>query len=96
MKIENPLSAQVSTEAAKQTGGVTQAQTGAGGRNRIDGNSDRVQLSSLSAALRDISEDDSGRTGEVQRVAAAVESGSYKIDPQTLGRQIIRDSLEIS
>ena len=96
MKIDNPQSTQVSTEAAKQSGGVSQTQPGSVGRGRPDGNSDRVQLSSLSAALRDLSGEDQGRAAEVGQVAAAVESGKYQIDSQSLGRQILRDSLEIS
>lgn len=95
MKIDNPLSPQVSTGATSQTGGITQSQSGSGGRNRVDGSSDRVQLSNLSAALRDLSTEDPSRTAEVQKIANAVDSGSYVIDPAELGRKILGDSLEI-
>ena len=96
MKIDNPLSPQVSTGSASPTGGITQSQSGTSGHNRVDGSSDRVQLSNLSAALRDLSAEDPSRTAEVQEIASSVDSGSYRIDPLELGRRILGDSLEIS
>ena len=84
MKIDNPQSAQVSTEAAKQSGGVTENQTGSGGRGRIDGHPDRVQLSNLSSALLDLSGDD---PVVVRRLAGLV--GSHDLCHQALHRALM-------
>jgi flagellar biosynthesis anti-sigma factor FlgM len=97
MKIDNPsqVTAQVTTNAASQTVGVQPGQ-GGGGRGKLDGNPDRVQLSNLSAALRDLNAEDPARTAEVQRIGAAVQSGSYSIDPLAVGQKIIAEGLEYS
>jgi flagellar biosynthesis anti-sigma factor FlgM len=94
MKIDNPLSPQVSTGATSNTGGITQSQTGAGGRGRVDGSSDQVQLSNLSSALRGLSAEDPERTAKVQEIGIAVNSGNYRIDVPELGRKILADSIE--
>lgn len=96
MKIDNPLSPQVSTGATSNASGITQSQSGPGGRGRIDGSSDQVQLSNLSAALRGLSAEDPERAAEVQKIAETVQSGSYRIDAVELGRKILTDSVEIS
>lgn len=95
MKIDNPLSPQVSTGATSQTGGVTQAQSGSNGRGRVDGQSDQVQLSNLSSALRGLLDEDPGRTAQVEQIANVVQSGGYRIDALQVGRNIIQESLEI-
>jgi anti-sigma28 factor (negative regulator of flagellin synthesis) len=95
MKIDNPLLSQVSTGGSAQTGAVTQGEGGSGGRNRLDVQADRVQLSGLSEALRGLNVEDPERTAEVRKVAASVQAGVYQIDAVQLGRKILSDSLEI-
>jgi anti-sigma28 factor (negative regulator of flagellin synthesis) len=95
MKIDNPLSSQVSTGAASQAGGITASQSGLNGRSRVDGQSDQVQLSNLSSALRGLANDDPGRAAQVERIASVVRSGEYRIDAAQLGRSILADSMEI-
>ncbi len=94
MKIENPLSPQVSTGATSQTGGVTQSQGGTNGRRGIDGASDQVQLSNLSSALRGLLNEDPDRAAQVERIGSVVQSGNYQIDSHQLGRSILQDSIE--
>ena len=91
MKIDNPLLAQVSTGALQQSGSVADARTsGAGGGNSGPG-SDRVQISSLSAALRDLQVEDPDRTAKVDAIAKAVESGGYGVDASALSRKIVEE-----
>jgi anti-sigma28 factor (negative regulator of flagellin synthesis) len=94
MKIDNPLSSQVSTGAASQTGGITPSQSGTTSRSRSDGSSDQVQLSNLSAALRDLSVEDPSRTADIQKIANSVNAGTYQINPAELGQRILGESIE--
>jgi anti-sigma28 factor (negative regulator of flagellin synthesis) len=91
MKIDNPLLSQTSANALQQSGGVSETRGGSGNRARLDGTSDRVQLSNLSAALLDQPAEDPARAQSVQAIGSAVQSGSYRIDAAALGRKIIQE-----
>lgn len=92
MKIDNPLLSQVSANATQQSSGVTQSSGGQGSnRSRLDSHSDRVQLSNLSAALRDLSVEDPGRTAAVRAIGSSVAAGSYQVDAGALSRKIIQE-----
>jgi anti-sigma28 factor (negative regulator of flagellin synthesis) len=55
------------------------------------GGGDEVQISTLSEA---IAAADTERTGMVQRLAAAYQSGGYQVDSTGLARALVRNALE--
>jgi anti-sigma28 factor (negative regulator of flagellin synthesis) len=92
MKIDNPLLSQVSANALQQSSGISQTSGGDGShRSRADGHSDRVQLSNLSAALRDLNAEDPNRAQSVRAIEKTVADGAYKIDAGAMSRKIIRE-----
>lgn len=92
MKIDNPLLSQVSANALQQSSGITQTSGGDGShRSRVDGHSDRVQLSNLSAALRDLNVEDPGRAQSVRAIEKSIADGSYQIDAGAMSRKIIQE-----
>ena len=91
MKIDNPLLSQVSANALQQTGAVGETKSGSGNRARVDSQSDQVQLSNLSSALRDHSVEDPERAQSLQSIRAAVHSGSYRVDAVSLGKKIVQE-----
>ncbi|HWC00310.1 MAG TPA: flagellar biosynthesis anti-sigma factor FlgM [Bryobacteraceae bacterium] len=56
---------------------------------RQGGNSDRVQLSSLSAQLSDLQSDSPARLSYVEGLASMVASGSYVVDSRAVSSSIL-------
>ncbi len=54
---------------------------------------DRVQLSGLSNALQSLSAGGPERQGQLERLAAAYQSGNYKVNAQAVGKSIITDAM---
>ena len=94
MKIDNPLLAQVTTGALQQSGGVTEARPSGAAAGSAP--SDRVQLSNLSAALRDLNTEDPDRSAQVSQIAKLVESGNYSVDAASLASKIVGESTSLS
>jgi flagellar biosynthesis anti-sigma factor FlgM len=57
------------------------------------GSGDNVQLSSLSASIRAQNADSPERSAHVARVSAAVQGGTYTVDPVAISRGLINDSI---
>lgn len=92
MKIDNPLLSQVSANALQQSSGVNQTSGSEGSsRSRLDGHSDRVQLSNLGAALRDLSVEDPARVQSVRAIEKSVAEGSYRVDAGSLSKKMIQE-----
>lgn len=57
------------------------------------GDGDQVQLSNLSASIRAHNAESPDRTAHVARVAAAVQSGTYRVDAAAVSRGVINDAI---
>jgi anti-sigma28 factor (negative regulator of flagellin synthesis) len=63
------------------------------GPGRDGGESDRVQLSSLSGALLDAARTDAARSASLERIQAQVRAGSYKVDAAAVSRRMLDDAI---
>jgi flagellar biosynthesis anti-sigma factor FlgM len=60
---------------------------------REGGESDRVQLSSLSGALLDAARTDAGRSASIERIQAQVRAGTYQVDAAAVSRRMVDDAI---
>ncbi len=86
------------TAASAQTGGIQPGQSGrSDAKSRNGGQGDRVDISSFAGQIsQSLSAADSSRTAHVEAVAAAVRSGTYRVDSQALSRSIVDEALSPS
>jgi anti-sigma28 factor (negative regulator of flagellin synthesis) len=60
---------------------------------RDGGESDRVQLSSLSGALLDAARTDAQRSVSIERIQAQVRAGSYQVDAAAVSHRMVDDAI---
>jgi flagellar biosynthesis anti-sigma factor FlgM len=94
MKInDSNIPANVAPASAQEVGAPHSDRARSGGVSARG--TDEVELSGLSSRLAALQSNSPERSANLDRLAAAVSNGQYRIDPQAVGGAIINESLRV-
>jgi flagellar biosynthesis anti-sigma factor FlgM len=80
---------------ADQTNGVSPSTRSGSASKVTGGRSDQVEISGLIGQIsQGLEAGEGSRAEHVNRIAAAVQSGSYQVDSRELSRSIVNDALQ--